>query len=128
MKKKDFPKSLLNISLEQYGVRSCNITKEMLYWPHDQTITDRICRSSLSPHLKRKCQAGDLLWIPGLTTDWILSQFGKEQKKASNRYQAFVRSGIKAESPLKAIKGQLFFGQENFIEEIKPLYYSEQSD
>jgi hypothetical protein len=33
----------------------------------------------------------------------------------------FVRSGIKAGSPLKAIKGQLFLGQENFIEEIKPL-------
>jgi len=33
--------------------------------------------------------------------------------------QAFVRSGIKAASLLKAIKGQLFLGQENFIEEIK---------
>jgi hypothetical protein len=33
----------------------------------------------------------------------------------------FVHSGIKAESPLKAIKGQLFLGQENFIEEIKHL-------
>jgi hypothetical protein len=32
-----------------------------------------------------------------------------------------VRSGIKAESPLKAVKGQLFLGQENFIEEIKHL-------
>jgi len=59
--------------------------------------------------------------IPGLTTDWILSQFGKERKAASNRYQAFVLSGIKAESPLKAIKGQLFLGQENFIENIKHL-------
>ena len=35
--------------------------------------------------------------------------------------QAFVRSGIKAGSPLKAVKGQLFLGQENFIEEIKHL-------
>jgi hypothetical protein len=33
----------------------------------------------------------------------------------------FVHSGIKAASPLKAIKGQLFLGQENFIEEIKHL-------
>ena len=40
---------------------------------------------------------------------------------ASNQYQEFVRSGIKAASPLKAIKGQLFLGQENFIDEIKPL-------
>jgi len=59
--------------------------------------------------------------IPCLTTDWILSQFGKEQKAASGQYQAFVLSGIKAESPLKAIKGQLFLGQENFIDEIKHL-------
>jgi len=59
--------------------------------------------------------------IPCLTTDWILSQFGQEQKAASNQYQAFVRSGIKAASPLKAIKGQLFLGQENFIDEIKHL-------
>ena len=59
--------------------------------------------------------------IPCLTTDWILSQFGKEQKKTSSFYQAFVSFGIKAESPLKAIKGQLFLGQENFIDEIKHL-------
>jgi len=59
--------------------------------------------------------------ISCLTTDWILSQFDKEQKKASSLYQAFVLSGIKAESPLKAIKGQLFLGQDNFIDEIKHL-------
>ncbi len=64
---------------------------------------------------------GDDQGILCLTTDWILSQFGKEPKAASNRYQEFVRSGIKKESPLKAIKGQLFLGQENFIDEIKPL-------
>jgi len=59
--------------------------------------------------------------IPCLTTDWILAQFGKERKAASRQYQAFVLSGIKAESPLKATKGQLFLGQENFIDEIKHL-------
>ncbi len=59
--------------------------------------------------------------IPCLTTDWILSQFAREQKAATILYQAFVSSGIKAESPLKAIKGQLFLGQDNFIDEIKHL-------
>jgi len=59
--------------------------------------------------------------IPCLTTDWLLSQFAKEQKAASEQYQAFVLSGIKTESPLKAIKGQLFLGQENFIDKIKHL-------
>jgi len=64
---------------------------------------------------------GDDQGIPCLTTDWILSQFGQEQKAASNQYQEFVCSGMKAESPLKAIRGQLFLGQENFIDEIKHL-------
>ena len=52
-----------------------------------------------------------------------LNTFGNlaKSKKASNRYQLFVHSGIKAASPLKAIKRQLFLGQENFIEEIKHL-------
>jgi len=63
----------------------------------------------------------DYKGIPCLTTDWLLSQFAKEQKAASGGYQAFVLSGIKAESPLKAIKGQLFLGQENFTDEIKQL-------
>ena len=39
----------------------------------------------------------------------------------SLRYQNFVYLGIKAESPLKAIKGQWFLDQENFIEKIKHL-------
>lgn len=59
--------------------------------------------------------------ISCLTTGWILSQFDKEQKAASRQYQAFVLSGIKAESPLKAVKGQLFLGQENFIDKLKHL-------
>jgi len=59
--------------------------------------------------------------ISCLTTDWILSQFARERKAASSLYQAFVLSGIKAESPLKAVKGQLFLGQENFIDKIKHL-------
>ena len=59
--------------------------------------------------------------IPCLTTDWILSQFGNKQKAASRQYQNFVFSGIKAKSPLKAIRGQLFLGQDNFIDKIKHL-------
>lgn len=58
--------------------------------------------------------------IPCLTTGWILSQFGNKQK-ASGQYQAFVSSGVKKESPLKAIKGQLFLGQEHFTDEIERL-------
>ncbi|RII00700.1 addiction module toxin RelE [candidate division NPL-UPA2 bacterium Unc8] len=59
--------------------------------------------------------------IPCLTTDWILSQFGNEKKAASRQYQEFVYSGIKAESPLKVVKGQLFLGQDNFMDKMKSL-------
>jgi putative transposase len=59
--------------------------------------------------------------IPCLTTEEDTFSIWPRAKKASKLYQALVRSGIKAESPLKAIKGQLFLGQENFIEEIKHL-------
>lgn len=65
--------------------------------------------------------------IPCLTTDWILSQFTKEPKKAVREYQAFVSSGIKTESPLKAVRGQLFLGQENFIDGIKHLMSSKEN-
>ena len=27
---------------KQKGIRSCNVTKDILYWSHDQTIMDRI--------------------------------------------------------------------------------------
>ena len=59
--------------------------------------------------------------IPCLTTDWIHSQFGRKREKAPNRYRAFVRAGIKKESPLRAVKGQFILGTESFIAEIKLL-------
>ncbi len=64
--------------------------------------------------------AGDTK-IPGLSTDWILLQLDKEKKKASIQYQSFVLSGIKAASPLKAVKGQLYLGKEMIINQIEPL-------
>ena len=68
-----------------------------------------------------RATAGYEKGIPCLTTDWIISQFDKEQKKAARGYQAFILSGIKAASPLKAIKGQLFLGNEHFTDKIRHL-------
>jgi len=59
--------------------------------------------------------------IPCLSTDWILAQFAPERKAAIKAYQAFVLSGMDAESPLKKVKGQLFLGPEHFIDQIKHL-------
>jgi len=57
--------------------------------------------------------------IPCLTTDWIISQFAPEKKKALSLYQAFVLSGVKADSPLKATKGRLFLGRDHFMDQIE---------
>lgn len=59
--------------------------------------------------------------IPCLTTDWILSQFGRKRGAASNGYREFVSAGRGEESPLKGVKGQLVLGRESFIDEIKRL-------
>ena len=56
--------------------------------------------------------------IPGLFSDWILSQFAKERRKASIQYQTFVLSGIKEASPLGKVKGQLYLGKEIFRDQI----------
>jgi len=57
--------------------------------------------------------------ISCLTTDWILSQFGYKREETLVRYREFVRAGLKEESPLKAVRGQLFLGGESFIEKFK---------
>ena len=56
--------------------------------------------------------------IPGLFSDWILSHFAKEKRKASRQYQTFVLSGIKETSPLKEVKGQLYLGKKTFMDQI----------
>jgi len=59
--------------------------------------------------------------IPGLFSDWILSQFAKEKREASIQYQTFVLSGIKDASPLEEVKGQLYLGKKTFMDQIGPL-------
>jgi len=67
---------------------------------------------------KRKVRKSSLKVIIGI--GYFLN-LAKERGEASRRYKEFVHAGIKEESPLKAAKGQLFLGQENFIAEIKLL-------
>jgi len=54
-----------------------------------------------------------------LTTDWILLQFGNERKEAIKRYKGFVRAGVKEDSLLKKVRGQMFLGEDNFIEKLR---------
>ena len=54
-----------------------------------------------------------------LTTDWVLSQFGKNRPTAHKRYREFVREGL-ASRPWEAVKGQIYLGSEQFIEKHSP--------
>lgn len=65
--------------------------------------------------------------IPGLFTDWILSQFAKEKRKALKKYQTFVLSGIKETSPLEEVKGQLYLGKDTFMDQIGHLLHDKEN-
>ncbi len=56
---------------------------------------------------------------PGfLTTEWILAQFSSRKKRAQDLYHRFVHEGIKKASPWNELKGQIFLGDQTFIESV----------
>lgn len=63
---------------------------------------------------------GSIEPIACLTTDWILSQFGKDKNKAKRKYIDFVAE-TKEESPWEALIGQIILGKSNFVEKITGL-------
>ena len=56
-----------------------------------------------------------------LTTDWILSQFGKRRGRAQARYAAFVKEGAALPSPWPGLRGQAVLGGEGFVRGLRPL-------
>lgn len=50
-----------------------------------------------------------------LETDALLSQFGKQRKRAIERYMDFVRAGIGLPSLWKDLKSQIYLGDERFV-------------
>jgi len=54
-----------------------------------------------------------------LSTEWILSQFSSVKKEAIKRFCNFVYDGIGKESPLQKVSGQIFLGDENFIQRVQ---------
>ena len=58
-----------------------------------------------------KAQAPD--W---LETDWLLSQFGRQRKRARERYIDFVRAGIGLPSIWEGLRNQVFLGGEAFVD------------
>jgi hypothetical protein len=56
------------------------------------------------------------LW---LTTDGLLSVFGKRRANARRQYRQFIEDGIIAESIWKDLKGQIYLGDEEFVERMQ---------
>jgi putative transposase len=50
-----------------------------------------------------------------LKTDWILSQFGRQKKRAIARYIDFVRAGIGLPAIWENLRGQVYLGDEEFL-------------
>ena len=58
---------------------------------------------------------------PFLTTEWILSQFGKRKREAVKKYKKYVLEGITEDSPWKVLTGQIVLGTESFLEKFNEL-------
>lgn len=56
---------------------------------------------------------------PWLDTDWLLSQFGKQRKRARIKYYQFMMMGMDLPSPLDATRHQLLLGDDEFVEQFR---------
>jgi putative transposase len=55
--------------------------------------------------------------VPWLAVDNLLSQFAKRRSLAQQRYMQFVSDGINADTPWQNLKGQVFLGDEQFVQQ-----------
>lgn len=54
-----------------------------------------------------------------LTTEWILSAFGRKKSVAIAAYKAFVSEGRNQPSPWESLKNQVYLGDEGFVEKLQ---------
>ena len=54
-----------------------------------------------------------------LTTDGLLAEFGKRRASARRKYQQFIEEGMSAESIWKDLKGQIYLGDDDFVEQMR---------
>ncbi len=57
--------------------------------------------------------------VPWLAVDGLLAQFSGQRSRAQTRYAQFVAEGIKAVSPWLSLKGQVFLGDEQFVQRMQ---------
>ncbi len=63
-----------------------------------------------------------LVPVPGwLHVDWLLSCFGRRKKQAMHQYRDFVANGKGLPSPLKALRNQIYLGDDSFVETLQAM-------
>lgn len=65
---------------------------------------------------------------PWLAIDGLLAQFAKRRSLAQQRYAQFVAEGVKAASPWSNLKGQVFLGDEQFVQRMQAHLQSGKDD
>jgi REP element-mobilizing transposase RayT len=82
-------------------------------------------------HAGMVSKAGDWPWssyrgtlglehAPGfLTTDWLLSNFGKSRRTAVGKFSRFVEEGKRGTNPWAELRGQIFLGSDRFVEQMQ---------
>ena len=54
-----------------------------------------------------------------VTTDDLLAEFGKRRPGARRKYQEFITEGMGSESIWKDLKGQIYLGDDDFVEQMR---------
>jgi REP element-mobilizing transposase RayT len=65
---------------------------------------------------------------PWLAVDGLLVHFAEQRSLAQTRYAKFVAEGIKAESPWSSLKGQVYLGDEQFVQRMQACMQADKRD
>lgn len=65
---------------------------------------------------------------PWLARDGLLAQFAKRRSLAQQRYAQFVAEGIHAASPWPGLKGQVYLGDEQFVQRMQAHIHAAKDD
>lgn len=63
-----------------------------------------------------------------LAVDGLLAAFAEQRSLAQSRYAQFVKEGMQADTPWKQIKGQVFLGDEAFVQRMQECLAAENRD
>ncbi len=80
------------------------------------------------PWSSYRAMTGDPQPPQWLTVDWLLSQFGRNRRVAMQQYKEFVQAGINGPSIWDDVKGQIYLGDEAFVEDMQKRIGNERED